>query len=173
STGNDFALIRFNSDGSLDSGFGNAGIVVTDLGSTSDSAFALAVQSDGKIIAAGQTKNAPTSFDFAMARYNANGSLDSSFGAGGKVTTDFSQGSDHATSIAVMPDGRIVLGGWTTVSGVPQFAAARYSATGQLDSTFATAGRMVANFATGSSQANSMAMMSDGSFILAGSLTNS
>src|SRR5262249_40479711 len=65
--------------------------------------------------------------DFALARYNASGSLDPSFGTGGKVTTDFAGGEDFAGNVALEPDGKIVAVGWTTVNGSPDVALARYA----------------------------------------------
>jgi uncharacterized delta-60 repeat protein len=89
----DFALTRYNPDGTLDGSFGTGGKVLTDFSQASDDhAFAVALQSDGKIVAAGLS-DVNGNFDFALARYNANGTLDPGFGSGGKVLTDFSQGS--------------------------------------------------------------------------------
>jgi uncharacterized delta-60 repeat protein len=81
----DFGVARFNTDGSLDTSFGNGGMVMTDMGSMFDAAYALAVQTNGKIVVVGQTEG--NSYDFAMARYNSDGSLDGNFGNGGIVTT--------------------------------------------------------------------------------------
>src|SRR5439155_974558 len=106
-------LARYNSDGSLDSTFGSGGIVTTDFGS-SETAFAISVAADGKITAAGGTKGASPG-DIAVARYNSDGSLDSSFGSGGKVTTDFAAGSDDvAFGLVVQPDGQITIAGSTS-----------------------------------------------------------
>src|SRR3954468_327865 len=92
SGGSDFAVARFNSNGSLDTSFGMNGIATTDLGSLSDSAYAMAIQSDGKIVLAGETTRSTT--DFALVRYNANGTLDTSFGGTGKVISDLSGDTD-------------------------------------------------------------------------------
>ncbi len=169
-TGNDFAVARFLSNGSLDPTFGAGGEVLTDMGSAYDSINAIAVQSDGKIVVAGETVRDATSTDFALARYNADGSLDGTFGTSGKVVTDLSHDTDQLNAMNLMPDGRIVVTGWSMVNGLPQFAAARYTAAGNLDSTFGGSGHIVAPFANGYSQAQSMAMLSDGSFIAAGSV---
>lgn len=113
-TGFDFALARYNSDGSLDSSFGSAGKVSTDFFGNLDIAVAVALQSDGKIIASGQVFDAPgNNILFGLARYNSNGSLDSTFGSGGKVTG----GGRIATSLLIQPDGKIVVGGNTIGSG--------------------------------------------------------
>jgi len=78
--------------GDLDPTFGTGGKVTTDFGGGTDQAFAVALQPDGKIVAAGQANN-----DFALARYNPDGSLDNSFGTAGMVTTDFCGSLDAAT----------------------------------------------------------------------------
>src|SRR5207248_7969385 len=134
SMGNDIAVIRLNENGTLDTSFGGTGFVVTDLGSMSDAACSIAMQSDGKIIVAGQTDGATTSTDFALIRYNSNGTLDTNFGTGGKVSTDFNHDTDQPAAMTIMPDGKIVVVGWSTVNGDAQFAAARFTTTGQLDS---------------------------------------
>ncbi|WP_369263366.1 calcium-binding protein [Streptomyces sp. R35] len=106
----DFALARYNPNGTLDSGFDGDGKVTTDFGSgTLDGSSDLALQSDGKIVAAGISLS-----DFAVARYNVDGSLDSGFGVGGKVTTDVDSGYyDVANAVALQSDGKIVLSGNT------------------------------------------------------------
>jgi uncharacterized delta-60 repeat protein len=106
------ALARYNSDGSLDAGFGTGGKVTTSLTAPS-SAHAVALQKDGKIIVAGSSGTSFESFDFAMARFNIDGSLDNSFGSGGKVTTDLFGDIDFANAIAIQPDGKVVLAGVT------------------------------------------------------------
>src|SRR5207247_587941 len=97
----DFALTRYNADGSLDPSFGQGGRATTDFGG-SDVANSLVMQPDGKLVAAGFTYNNFSAWteDFALARYNADGSLDHSFGQGGKVTTDFG-GRESASSLVV------------------------------------------------------------------------
>ncbi|WP_329570964.1 calcium-binding protein [Streptomyces sp. NBC_01361] len=107
----DFALARYNPDGSLDTGFSGDGKVATSFGAgTLDGSSDLALQSDGKIVAAGISQA-----DFAVARYNADGSLDGGFGTGGKVTTDVSTFGyfDTASAVAVQSDGKIVASGNT------------------------------------------------------------
>ena len=118
----DFALARYNPDGSLDTSFGSGGKVTTDFGGF-DAASAVAIQPDGKIIAAGRSGSG----DFALARYNPDGSLDSSFGSGGKVTTDFG-GFDSAFGVALQADGKIVAAGFqaTSTQRGTDIAVARY-----------------------------------------------
>src|SRR5438128_1850053 len=106
----DFALARYNPNGSLDATFGTGGKVTTDFAGNDDPAFAVVLQSDGKIVVAGGAKTS-RSQDFALARYNANGSLDATFGTGGKVTTDFAGNDDEAHALVFQPDGKLVAAG--------------------------------------------------------------
>jgi len=126
-TSNDFAVARYNADGSLDTGFSGDGKQTTDFGGGDfDRASGVAVQGDGKIVVAGDTENGATA-DFALARYNADGSLDTSFSGDGKQTTDFGGGDfDSASGVAVQGDGKIVVAGGTA----GDFAVARYNADG-------------------------------------------
>ena len=114
--GSSFALLRYRPDGTLDSTFGLDGKVMTDFGAGGSTAQAVAVQPDGKIVAAGETVVSRPDFDIALARYNADGALDAGFGSGGKVTATFGPTSDFAGAVAVQPDGKIVLAGASGVS---------------------------------------------------------
>ena len=92
----------YSQAGSLDSSFGTGGKVITSINSGSDIAYAVGLQSDGKIVVAGMTTNTSTGKDFACLRYNSNGTLDSSFGTNGIVTNDVQIGSDDvAYSLAI------------------------------------------------------------------------
>lgn len=146
-TGADFGLARYNTDGSLDLTFGAAGKVHTDFGSFS-LITCIALQPDGKIVAGGDTTNTDTNTDFALARYNNDGSLDSSFGSGGKVVTDFFRQPDFVAGLALQPDGKIVLAGDVSTSTSPSsdaggFGLARYNKDGSLDSTFGSGGKVI------------------------------
>lgn len=146
SAGGDFALVRLDRDGALDPTFGNAGKVITDFGGNSDSATAIALQPDGKILVAGTSIVAGTSYDFAVARYNADGSLDTTFSGDGKLTTPVGTGVDFARAVVVQADGKIVLGGDTTLSSYPvdiRFALVRYLPDGRLDTSFGGTGIVV------------------------------
>jgi uncharacterized delta-60 repeat protein/uncharacterized repeat protein (TIGR01451 family) len=125
-------LARYNADGSLDASFGTGGKVTTDFGGGSfDEAHGVALQADGKIIVAGtSTSSVPGStLDFALARYNTDGILDSSFGTGGKVTTGFG-GFDEAHGVAVQADGKIIAAGYSNADSTRDFALARYEGGG-------------------------------------------
>jgi uncharacterized delta-60 repeat protein len=107
----DFALACYNAAGALDSSFGTGGLATTPIGagSSGDYGYAVAIQSDGKILMAGYASNGANN-DFALARYNANGSLDTSFDADGKVTTNLGW-EDEAYAVAIQSDGAIVVAG--------------------------------------------------------------
>jgi uncharacterized delta-60 repeat protein len=142
---NDFAVVRYNLDGTLDPSFGGTGVVTTDLGSWFDVAHDVKVQPDGKVVVAGSS-----GIDFALVRYNANGTLDTSFGSKGKVLTNFSRGSfDTGYSLALQPDGKIILAGVTqpaTPGSNTDLAVARYNANGALDTSFGTGGKTTMQF---------------------------
>ncbi|WP_275052628.1 delta-60 repeat domain-containing protein [Calidithermus chliarophilus] len=129
--GQDFALARFNPDGTLDTQFGDQGVVTTDLGG-SDVIFALALQPGSKIVAAGGSGGGAGggyTSSFALARYNPDGSLDASFDADGKVVTDFAGAADSLLAMRLQADGRIVVAGWRELRGAQselEFAVARY-----------------------------------------------
>src|SRR5439155_1317723 len=135
----DFALVRYNTNGTLDATFGTGGKVTTAVGTSDDAAYALAIQADGKLVAAGATDDG-SNYDFALVRYNANGSPDTTFGTGGKVTTAIGTRDDVASAVAVQADGKLVAAGDTGDGGNNYFALARYNANGTLDATFGTGG---------------------------------
>src|SRR6266540_2032037 len=162
----DFALARYNRDGTLDASFGADGRVTTDFAGASQ-AFSVAVQEDGKIVAAGQV-SLGGDVDFALARYNRDGTLDASFGVGGRVTTDFGRSSDAALSLALQPNGKIVAAGTTLISGGFDFALARYNGDGTLDASFGTLGTVTTDFAGAGDVAFSVALQPNGKIVAAG-----
>ncbi|MCP9493907.1 MAG: hypothetical protein MSG64_05545 [Pyrinomonadaceae bacterium MAG19_C2-C3] len=172
----DFALARYHTDGSPDLSFGDAGKVITDFGEFSfDRASDAVLQPDGKIVVVGSVSN-PTGENgynvFGIARYNADGNLDTTFGGGdGLATTGFGEYA-LATSIAVQTDGRIIVAGLTAISinffPAQDFAVARYTATGELDTSFGTNGRVTTDFDNGSDYAGDVAVQDDGSIIVVG-----
>lgn len=124
-----FAIARFNTDGSPDPAFDLDGLVVTETGGLEGTAYDLAVQPDGKIVAAGSLRTpGPGEYtDFLIFRYRGDGSLDSGFGTGGRVRTAVSAEYDEIRSVLVQPDGRIVAGGYASgQNGNLNFALARY-----------------------------------------------
>jgi uncharacterized delta-60 repeat protein len=129
---------RGNATGSLDQTFGAAGVVLTGFRPNSlDGALAVLVQPDGKIVAAGRTRTTPT-YDFALARYLPNGTLDPTFDGDGLVSTHVTDQHDLAVALALQRDGKIVAGGYTVhpADSTLDIAVARYNADGSLDATF-------------------------------------
>jgi uncharacterized delta-60 repeat protein len=165
----DFAVGRYNSDGSLDSTFGSGGIVTTDFNGPSDHAYDVALQPDGKIVVAGWAANVSLT-DFGVVRYNTDGSLDSSFGAGGKVTTDFQNDNDSAYAVAIQSDGKIVVAGDVAIGGLFYFGIVRYNSNGALDSSFGVGGKLH-HFPFGYAQ--DVGIQADGKIISAGRVTTS
>lgn len=165
-TNNDFAITRYNTDGSLDLTFDTDGIVTTAIGSSVDQSHSIALQTDGKIVVAGFSNGANT--DFAVARYNTNGSLDVTFDTDGIVTTDFSSTDDTGRSVAIQSDGKIVVGGWSFSSGTNDFALVRYNTDGSLDLTFDTDGKVTTPIGLFGDQGYSIALQSDGKILLSG-----
>ena len=162
----DFALARYNPDGTLDTTFDGDGVLTTDFASGDDHARAVRVQADGKIVVAGNAYSG--SYNFALARYNANGSLDTAFDADGKLTTDFGGGTDLAFALVLQADGKIVLAGEATTGSNIDFGLARYNANGSLDTTFDGDGKLVTDFSAGYDHASALAMQSDGKIVVAG-----
>ena len=171
SSNTDFALARYNSDGSPDATFGNGGQVSTDFVGLEDDAFSVLIQPDGKIVAVGSANNPATYYDFAAVRYLSNGTIDTTFGVAGKVSTDFGdQNFDRARSAALQPDGRIVAAGFAISQngGVQNFAVARYTSTGVLDTTFSGDGKNQIDFGDCCQSANKVLLQSDGKIITVG-----
>src|SRR6266699_706229 len=167
----DFALARYNPNGSLDTTFGNGGTVSTDFFGMEDDAFSVLIQPDGKIVAVGSANNPASYYDFAAVRYLSNGTIDTTFGVAGKVTTDFGdQNFDRARSAALQPDGRIVAAGFAISQngGVQNFAVARYTSSGVLDTTFSRDGKTEIDFGNCCQSANKVLLQSDGKIVTVG-----
>jgi uncharacterized delta-60 repeat protein len=164
----DFVLARYTVSGGLDPMFDGDGKVTTDFGGRSDGADDVAIQADGKIVAAGSGFNAEVRpVDFALARYNRDGTLDTTFGAGGRVLTTFAQNSlDRANAVVIQSDGKIVAAGSTRSGPTSEFAVARYLPDGSLDPSFDGDGLVVTPISTG--VVFDLAVQSDGKLIAAG-----
>jgi uncharacterized delta-60 repeat protein len=167
----DFALARYNPNGSLDTTFGNSGTVATDFLGHEDDAFSVLIQPDGKIVAVGSANDPATFYDFAAVRYLGNGTIDATFGVAGKVHTDFGdQNFDRARSAALQSDGRIVAAGFAiSQNGLSQnFAVARYTSNGVLDTTFSRDGKTQIDFGNCCQGATKVLLQSDGKIITVG-----
>lgn len=144
------AVLRFNADGTLDSGFGTAndgtpnGVVSLSLGDGSDIARGVALASDGKIVVAGDSRSADGSTNVIIARFNADGSLDEAFGVGedgtpnGVTSTSLGDGNDYATDVVLESDGDAVVVGYHEEGASTNIAVLRFKPDGALDSGFAT-----------------------------------
>jgi len=164
----DFAVARCNPDGSFDKTFGTDGKVITDFGKGTDQATAIAIQTDGKIVVAGFSWNG-TNNDFSLTRYNPNGTTDLTFGGNGKIITDFGSSMEFIYSLILKPDGKILVSGFSNVSGNPDFAIAQYNIDGTVDNNFGIGGRSTVDFGSTKDYAYSMLLQPDGKIIVAGS----
>jgi uncharacterized delta-60 repeat protein/uncharacterized repeat protein (TIGR01451 family) len=166
-----FALARWNDDGTLDTSFGQGGTVTTHVGDWVDYARDVTLQPDGKIVVAGSANNGPSfRWDFALVRYRANGSLDTTFGGDGKVTTQF-PGDAEGSAVAIQPDGNIVVAGDNapdTEIFEDDFALARYRADGSLDTTFGSDGKVTSGKGGRIEWASSVVLQPDGKIVAAG-----
>ena len=142
--GGGFGVARYSSDGTLDASFSGDGRAFVNFTSGYDSAIGVAIQADGKIVAAGMAGSGPDKHPvFALARWNSDGTLDASFGVNGKVMTDFTSGTDFAEGVAIQADGKIVVVG---EAGPGKFALARYNSDGTLDASFGVKGKVMTDF---------------------------
>ena len=160
------AAARYNSDGTLDTTFGGDGKVTTTFpGFGGSVAYGVAIQSDGRIVAAGE---ATTGNGFALARFRGDGSLDPRFSGDGKVITQFADGfGGGARAVAVQLDGKIVAAG-TAGDIFGPFALVRYTTRGQLDPTFGGDGKVTANMGRGEESATGVAIQANGKIVAAG-----
>ncbi|RME45039.1 MAG: hypothetical protein D6796_11025 [Caldilineae bacterium] len=173
-----------SADGDLDLTFDSDGKVTTTFGDLNALAYAVAVQDDGKIVVAGYTGTGDWylgtnryldlgSTNLALARFNSDGSLDATFGNGGKVTTSLGANSTAvATSIAIQPDGKIVVAGYVYIVAQGNFTLlARYNSDGSLDTTFGNGGTILHQFVQTcpfDSRGYALILLPDGKFVVAG-----
>ncbi len=168
-TDNDFALIRYNSNGSLDTTFDSDGIVTVNFGVTSnDRAFSVAVQSDDKIVVSGYNTNTVSNRDFASVRYQSNGTLDPTFGTNGIVSTPIALGGDEAQSVVIQNDGKILVAGFSFNFSTRVFALIRYNSNGTLDNSFDSDGIATTSISNNDDAGYSVALQSDGKIVVAG-----
>jgi uncharacterized delta-60 repeat protein len=167
----DFIVSRFTSTGAHDNTFGSGGTVITDFksptfdptASQTDDANAIAIQADGKIVVAGRAENTVYAYDLAVARYTATGSLDGSFGTGGKVTATMQTYSNNvAYGVAVQSDGSIVAGGQGKYY---EFAVMKFSSSGVRTAYAST------QVGTGNNYVRAMTLQADGKIVLLGFLS--
>jgi uncharacterized delta-60 repeat protein len=174
--GTDMVVYRFLPNGNLDTTFDGDGRVTINF-AAGDIPTDLEILNNGKIMILGRTNtgNFTNNFDFALARLNANGSLDSTFGAGGKLIANFGD-QDIPSSMAIQSNGKIVVVGHkTNESEIEHIIVARYKTNGILDSTFNGTGKMIFQILppySPSSLATDVIVQSDGRIIIAGKSFN-
>ena len=173
SSGNQgFGLARYNKDGSLDTSFGTGGTTTTLFpGTSDDQANAVAYQGDKAVVVGQASADGGVTFNFALARYNKNGSLDTSFGTGGLVVTSFGGGYDFANAVVVKGDSIIVAGVTRPTGGHNELIVAQYTKSGALDPHFGTGGYTTTDFNGNPSNGNSL-VLSGGDIIVAGYVTH-
>jgi uncharacterized delta-60 repeat protein len=140
----DFAVVRYNPDGSLDSTFGVGGRATIPISAGNDVAKAVVIDSSGRIVVAGYAFNGSNN-DFALVRLNPDGTPDASFGSGGKVTTPIGTSTDQAHGVVIDPSGRIIAAGYSSSNGDEDFALVRYNADGTPDGSFGSGGTVTTN----------------------------
>ena len=172
SRNDDFAIVRYNSDGSLDTSFDGDGKATTAIGNSNERALGIAIQVDGKIIATGYSYNSNNDDDFTIVRYNSDGSLDTTFDTDGIVTTDFGN-YEAAYDITIQDDDKIVAVGFSGSGRSSDFAIARYNSNGSLDTTFGSDGKVTTTVGIGLAYATSVAIQNDGKIVVAGYSHNS
>jgi uncharacterized delta-60 repeat protein len=167
-----FAIMRYSANGKTDAGWGSGGVANAFLGNSDDQIFGMAIQPDGGVLVVGQTFNAGNaSYDLALARFLPSGLPDPSFGAGGRVVTALSPFNEAALAVAVQPDGKMVVAGYTYASGAgtADFLVARYLADGRLDTSFGGTGSVLIDFAGSDDRAVALALRPDGRIVVGGS----
>jgi uncharacterized delta-60 repeat protein len=167
---NDFALVRYNADGSLDTTLDGDGKLTTAIGSSFDAGYSVALQPDGKILVAGHSYNG-SNYDFALVRYNSNGSLDTTFDGDGRLTTAIGASTDSGLSVTLQPDGKILVAGYSSNGSNNDFALVRYNGDGSLDTAFDGDGKLTTDVSEYES-GRSIILQPDGKILVAGAIWN-
>jgi uncharacterized delta-60 repeat protein len=159
-----FAVIRLDTAGARDPAFSGDGLTTTNFTSRFDGIFGIAIQSDGKIVASGQAN-----LSIALARYGTNGALDATFSGDGKVMTNLSPGLDYAEEIEIQVDDKIVVAGTANYYGRnARSAVVRYEASGGLDTSFSSDGKVITDLTAGFDAAFGVALQPDGKIVTTG-----
>jgi uncharacterized delta-60 repeat protein len=163
----EFAIVRYNTNGTLDNSFNGNGKLTLDLGTGNSVVEAVAIQDDGKIVVAGTAYNGSNE-DFAIARFNADGTLDNTFDLDGTLTMAFGTGNDVVYDIAIQTDGKILVAGYTVIGSTQDFALVRFNADGSLDTSFDTDGKATTDFSSRSDIIYDMTLQPDGKIMVVG-----
>jgi uncharacterized delta-60 repeat protein len=166
----DFAILRFNANGTLDASFANAGWLIVPMGSGNDVANSVAIQPDGKIVAAGNVQIGANIYTIGAIRTDANGHLDSSFDGDGKLTVSIGGLNDRANKVLLDPVSRILIGGssYSPVHSNWDFALARLNPDGSFDNSFGGLGMVTTNLAGSDELASNITLKRDGRIIAVG-----
>lgn len=160
--------------GDLDPSFDGDGRVLTDFGASWDIAYDAVLQSDGKVVVAGNSAGGPTRRDVLVSRYLPNGQLDATFSGDGIATADFRANNDSARAVAFQPDGKIVAAGssyqWNdfTFPADADVLLVRYLPDGQLDRTFGSQGQVKTRLTSDTDFAADLAVLPDGKILIVG-----
>ena len=173
STPPNLTVARLNANGGADTSFSGDGIAQVSLGTNASSGFAVARQSDGKLVVAGTASNTASEWNFAVVRFNTDGSLDNTFDADGSRIINIAAGQvDTAQALVIQPDGKILLGGYAFTAGnSSDFALLRLNADGSNDNSFDTDGIVRTAFSANTfsrSEIRSLALLPDGRILAAG-----
>ncbi|MCK6606431.1 MAG: T9SS type A sorting domain-containing protein [Ignavibacteriaceae bacterium] len=172
SSGNQLlALARFNSNGTLDSGFGTNGVGTIDLAGSVDFGWAMKVLPDGKILTAGFSNSGSSSMESLLARFNSNGTLDNTFGNNGTVVTPVTMANDHGYAVASSSVGKIYVGVFSDNSVGSDFTILAYNHDGSPDTSFGTAGLVTTDFNFAKDVSRHLTIAPDGKLVVTGSAT--
>lgn len=161
----DFIVVRYNTNGSIDTTFGNNGIATANAGGDDEGAFSVVLQPDGKIVTGGYS-NASGNYDFVVIRFNNNGSVDTSFGTDGIAITSLDNLNDTGRSVVLQPDGKIVLAGYIDTEF--DIGIVRYTTNGSLDTSFGISGIVITDLGGTIDAVYSVVIQPDGKIVVAG-----
>ncbi|MCX8098274.1 MAG: delta-60 repeat domain-containing protein, partial [Casimicrobiaceae bacterium] len=156
--------------GSLDASFATGGKLNLPIGTSTDRLTKVLVQPDGRIILAGSCLIG-ASYDFCAARLTSTGTLDASFGTGGKQTWAIGSGNDSLTTAQLLPDGKLLLAGYCENAGDRDFCLARINPNGTLDASFGVGGFDLYSVGTSLDTARTLTILPDGRILVGGSCT--
>ena len=171
----EFCVVRFKTDGSLDNTFSTDGIVIPDVGTIDDRAYAIAIQDDQKIVVAGSSYG-ETGYDFALVRLLSDGNIDIDFGDDGYTVETIGPFFDDARDMVLQPDGKILVTGYAAqAASDADFGLARFTRDGVLDNTFSSDGKVITIIGSGESEdeAHAIALQPDGKIVIVGEAENS
>jgi uncharacterized delta-60 repeat protein len=165
-------VARYLPDGAPDTSFNHTGLVNVLAGDSWNYGGVVRVLPDGKVLVAGSGTFGAQGSDFVVLRYNTDGTLDGSFGAGGIAHADFAYSNDLARAMVIAPDGKILLSGDCDIEGKESFGVVRLNADGSIDHTFGNYGWIVNPIRVLNDRAYGLALQADGKVILTGSSVN-